>query len=73
MTPADYQEMLLRVEPRHIARPSWEYFDFTGPVCILYSWLATLTWFPEATLTELFEVNDLRLAPVTNLDDSAAL
>ncbi|AOM63179.1 coat protein [Eimeriavirus ni] len=71
--PADYQERLLRVEPRHTARPNWECFDFTGPVAMLAAWLSALTWIPHAATSHFVDTSSISLVPITNLEDSAAL
>lgn len=72
-TPADYVEKLLRVEPKHTNKPSWEYCDFAGTVHVLAAWLGSLSWTPSAKLSDLCDISKIRLVPVTNLEDSAAL
>lgn len=71
--PADYIEKLLKVEPKHTARPCWETADFTGPVCVLAAWLATLTWFPSASLDNLYNFASTKIVALNSIDDSAAL
>lgn len=72
-TPADYIERLLKVEPKHTNRPCWEYADYSGIICVLGAWLAALTWHPDSAVSDFMDVEKIRLVPVTNLDDSAAL
>lgn len=72
-TPADYVEKLLKVEPKHTSRPCWDTFDFAGLVAHLGAWLACCSWHPDLFLHELVDVSTLKLVPVTNLEDSAAL
>lgn len=71
--PADYVEKLLKVEPRHTARPCWESADFSGPVSVLASWLAALTWAPGMSLDDLHPFKDTTIIALSAIDDSAAL
>lgn len=71
--PADYVEKLLKVEPKHTSRPCWDTFDFSGVVCHLAAWLAGCSWKPDMYLHDFVDTKSIRLVPVSNLEDSAAL
>ncbi|AIW58882.1 coat protein [Eimeria tenella RNA virus 1] len=73
VTPADYLERLIKVEPKHTSRPDWTHFDFTGPVAMLGAWLATLTWFPGVSLFDLYDPEKIKINHLNQLPDSSAL
>ncbi|KAL8438354.1 hypothetical protein ACSSS7_000203 [Eimeria intestinalis] len=45
-------------------------FDFSGVVCMLFAWLATLAWAPLTSLRDFFDLSKIQVSNITCLFDT---
>ncbi|QIJ70038.1 capsid protein [Eimeriavirus sani] len=72
-TPPAYIEKLANVAPRHTAKPSWTFFDFSGMITTLGAWLAAISWKKDASLGSFIDISKFEAHPISAIPDMNSL